>query len=175
MLPADKQALVRLHADTVQRSFGGRPYVLGGHSSGGLIAHAVARELEDRGEGPVGVVLVDTYVDEEALGDMTAAMSEGLAARYEDVPGEEGDDWGDAWATAMARYMFLGLRPDPIQAPTLLVRAGEPLVEWTKEYDWRPQWKLEHTVVDALGDHFSVMEEHSAGTARVIEDWLDRL
>ncbi|WP_053741920.1 type I polyketide synthase [Streptomyces sp. NRRL WC-3618] len=179
LLPADKEALVRLHADTVQRSAGGKPFVLAGHSSGGLVAHAVARELERRGAGPAGVVLVDTYVEEKALGDMAAAMGQQLSDRYDSVLGAEtGDndnDWGDAWVTAMARYMFLGLLPDAIEAPTLLVRAGEPLVEWTKEYDWRPSWKLEHTAVDVPGTHFTVMEEHSHTTARAVEEWLDKL
>ncbi|WP_158692097.1 type I polyketide synthase, partial [Streptomyces aurantiacus] len=177
LLPADKEALVRLHADTVLRHAGGKPFVLAGHSSGGLVAHAVARELESRGAGPAGVVLVDTYVEEKALGDMAAAMGKQLSDRYDAVPGAEADDndWGDAWVTAMARYMFLGLLPDAVQAPTLLVRAGEPLVEWTKEYDWRPSWKLEHTAVDVPGTHFTVMEEHSHTTARAVEEWLNKL
>ncbi|MFD0417095.1 SDR family NAD(P)-dependent oxidoreductase [Streptomyces sp. NPDC127108] len=184
LLPADKDALVRLHADTVQRHTGGKPYVLAGHSSGGLVAHAVARELEERGAGPAGVVLVDTYVEEKALGDMAAAMGKQLSDRYDSAPDAEGtaaavdtdgDDWGDAWVTAMARYMFLGLLPDAIEAPTLLVRASEPLMEWTREYDWRPSWKLEHTAVDVPGTHFTVMEEHSHTTARAVEEWLDRL
>ncbi|MFD9077003.1 alpha/beta fold hydrolase, partial [Streptomyces lasiicapitis] len=179
LLPADKEALVRLHADTVQRSTGGKPFVLAGHSSGGLVAHAVARELESRGAAPAGVVLVDTYVEEKALGDMAAAMGQQLSDRYDSVPeaenGDDDNDWGDAWVTAMARYMFLGLLPDAIEAPTLLVRAGEPLVEWTKEYDWRPSWKLEHTAVDVPGTHFTVMEEHSHTTARAVEEWLDKL
>ncbi|MEU2560356.1 SDR family NAD(P)-dependent oxidoreductase [Streptomyces longispororuber] len=184
LLPADKEALVRLHADTVQRHVGDKPYVLSGHSSGGLVAHAVARELESRGAGPAGVVLVDTYVEEKALGDMAAAMGKELSDRYGTVPGPggpggtdggDGDDWGDAWVTAMARYMFLGLLPDAIEAPTLLVRASEPLMEWTQEYDWRPAWKLEHTAVDVPGTHFTVMEEHSRTTARAVEEWLDKL
>nr|WP_051856516.1 type I polyketide synthase [Streptomyces sp. NRRL B-1347] len=175
LLPADKEALVRLHADTVQRHVGDKPYVLSGHSSGGLVAHAVARELERRGAGPAGVVLVDTYVDEKALGDMAAAMGEQLSDRYDLVPGADDNDWGDAWVTAMARYMFLGLLPEEVAAPTLLVRAGEPLMEWTKDYDWRPSWKLEHTTVDVPGTHFTVMEEHSRSTARAVEEWLDRL
>ncbi|QDQ16710.1 alpha/beta fold hydrolase [Streptomyces spectabilis] len=175
LLPADKEALVRLHADTVQRHVGDKPYVLSGHSSGGLVAHAVARELERRGAGPAGVVLVDTYVDEKALGDMAAAMGEQLSDRYDSVPGADDNDWGDAWVTAMARYMFLGLLPEEVAAPTLLVRAGEPLMEWTKDYDWRPSWKLEHSAVDVPGTHFTVMEEHSRSTARAVEEWLERL
>ncbi|MFF1698096.1 SDR family NAD(P)-dependent oxidoreductase, partial [Streptomyces sp. NPDC058257] len=175
LLPADKETLVRLHADTVEREAGGKPYVLAGHSSGGLVAHAVARELESRGAGPAGVVLVDTYVDEAALGDMAAAMGQQLSDRYDSVPGAADNDWGDAWVTAMARYMFLGLLPEPLKAPTLLVRAGEPIMEWTQEYDWRPSWKLEHTAIDVPGNHFTVMEEHSRSTARAVEEWLDRL
>ncbi|MFE9728768.1 SDR family NAD(P)-dependent oxidoreductase, partial [Streptomyces sp. NPDC005794] len=190
LLPADKEALVRVHADTVLRHTGGKPFVLAGHSSGGLVAHAVARELESRGAGPAGVVLVDTYVEEKALGDMAAAMGRQLSDRYDSGPVTDAvpdagngtdtvaavdDDWGDAWVTAMARYMFLGLLPDAIQAPTLLVRAGEPLMEWTQEYDWRPSWKLEHTAVDVPGTHFTVMEEHSRTTARAVEEWIDRL
>ena len=74
-----------------------------------------------------------------------------------------------------ATTRVLGLLPDAIEAPTLLVRASEPLMEWTREYDWRPSWKLEHTTVDVPGTHFTVMEEHSHTTARAVEEWLDRL
>ncbi|WP_223184998.1 type I polyketide synthase [Streptomyces sp. CBMA152] len=105
-VPEDVEALVRTHAASIGRL--GRPVVLLGRSTGGLVAQAVAERV-----GAEAVVLVDTHPvqDEERL--------TGLAVRSAlrlDEPG----------LAAMGAYarIFLDRQEEPT-VPTLHLRAGE--------------------------------------------------
>ncbi|MFF9908802.1 KR domain-containing protein [Streptomyces olivaceus] len=64
LLPATRAALVTSMADTVQKfaeETVGTGFSLAGHSSGGVVAYELARELHTRGLAPAGLVLLDTY------------------------------------------------------------------------------------------------------------------
>lgn len=52
---------------------GDAPYVLLGHSTGGLLAHAVAERLESIGEPPAGLIKIDTYAM-EAIASITPQL-----------------------------------------------------------------------------------------------------
>lgn len=85
--------------------------------------------------------------------------------------GPDGEHWGDAWVTARARYLALDFTPPYVLAPTLLVRAAEPL---PGAADRQADWHLPHTVVEVPGNHFTMMEAgHAAGTAQAIHEWLE--
>ncbi|MFD9130141.1 hypothetical protein, partial [Kitasatospora sp. NPDC059571] len=69
----------------------------------------------------------------------------------------------DARLTAMGGYLrlFTGWRPAGIAAPTLLVRAPESLSAPGAGPEAltsaaRASWPHEHTLLDGLGDHFTV-------------------
>ncbi len=51
LIPANINALLELHVQTVLARFSGTPFVLVGLSSGGLVAQALAKRLEARGAG----------------------------------------------------------------------------------------------------------------------------
>ncbi|MFI6449181.1 type I polyketide synthase [Kitasatospora sp. NPDC050543] len=188
-LPADAAAILELAAQSVLRAAGGAKFVLLGHSTGGLLAHATADRLEELGAGPSAVVLVDTYSFGPAgPGDVAAEVAGGATSVAELLPvltgamlAREGAyvPMDDARLTAMGGYLrlFTGWRPAEIAAPTLLVRAPESLSvpgggEESLTSGARASWPHEHTVLDGLGDHFTVMEEHAAATAALIENWL---
>jgi pimeloyl-ACP methyl ester carboxylesterase len=129
-VPEDWATLARMHAETVRRQFGGRPVVLVGYSVGGCVAAAVAGEMTASGQPPAGLVIVDSYRvtyendDAEWLLALPAIWASRLGSRFEDVA----DD------TAMAAMgAYLGIirdwRPRPWNAPTLFLRAGDPLPE----------------------------------------------
>ena len=170
LLPASTGAVVAVHAETVERSVDGAPFVLVGCSSGGLVAHALAAHLESRGTAPVALVLIDTYGpdQDEVIGDLRPALASGVLRKHEAM----GYSRTDAWLTAMGRYNGFDWTPQKIAAPTLLVRASQPLVPWTRAYDWRSCWRLADAVMDVPGDHFTIMEEHAPTTARRVEEWL---
>ncbi|GHF52665.1 polyketide synthase [Streptomyces mashuensis] len=169
-LPADPEAVVEAQAEAVLRHAGDRPFVLLGHSSGGMLAHAVTERLEQQGVFPRGVVLIDIYShDDQAIVGIQPGLAAGMNERQESyVPVD------DTRLLAMGAYfrLFGGWRPRPVRTPTLLVRAGEQFFDWSKDGDWRSYWDLEHTAVDVPGNHFTMMEQHAATTARAVADWL---
>ncbi|MBP2706921.1 SDR family NAD(P)-dependent oxidoreductase [Microbispora sp. RL4-1S] len=171
-LPATVEAVVAAQAESILAHTGGAPFALVGHSSGGMLAHAVAAELERAGVAVAALVLIDIYShDVEALAGIQPVLSAGMIEREDGyVPMD------DTRLTAMGGYvrLFHGWQPTPIQAPTLLVRAAEPMFGWSRDGDWRSSWTLPHTAVDAPGTHFSMMEEHAATTARIVDEWLSR-
>ncbi|MEV5765461.1 type I polyketide synthase [Micromonospora sp. NPDC052213] len=170
-LPADLDALLRVHADTVLRTVGGGPYVLAGHSGGAMVANVLARELERQGRPPAAVVLMDTYpANSEVLGGWTSQLLDGMVER--DSAYTPMDDYR---ATAWAGYLplFLDWQPAPMASATLLVRAGEPLGEWSGEPDgWRSVWPYPHEAVDAAGDHFTMVGERGPELAAGVQEWL---
>ncbi|MFI1197094.1 type I polyketide synthase [Micromonospora sp. NPDC020750] len=170
-LPADLDALLRVHADTVLRAIGDGPYVLGGHSGGAMVANVLARELDRQGRPPAAVVLMDTYpADSEVLGGWVPELLDGMTER--DSAYTPMDDWR---TTAWAGYLplFLDWQPAPMTSATLLVRASEPLGKWTGEADgWRSRWPYPHEAVDAAGDHFSMVADRGPQLAASLQGWL---
>ncbi|MEV7597319.1 beta-ketoacyl synthase N-terminal-like domain-containing protein [Kitasatospora sp. NPDC089797] len=179
-LPDSVRAFVRLQADAVQELYGEREFAVLGRSLGGCVAHAVTAELERRGVRPAGLVLVDAYpMDTAALPGMEwwmPAMVNGMLERL----GTQDLALTDTGLTAMGAYLraFGPWQPEPIAARTLLLRAGQPLPGTGRRPggpDWRAFWRLPHESADIPGDHFSVLEDHSAGTADAVHHWLTEL
>ncbi|WP_203794611.1 alpha/beta fold hydrolase [Actinoplanes derwentensis] len=173
LLPATVGAVIGVQADAALATAGDQPIVLVGHSSGGMLAHGVAAELESRGVTVDALVLIDIYShDVEALAGIQPVLSAGMIEREDGyVPMD------DTRLTAMGGYvrLFHGWQPVPVKAPTLLVRAAEPMFGWSRDGDWRSSWTLPHSVADTPGNHFSVMEEHALTTARTVDTWLSGL
>ncbi|WP_172382018.1 type I polyketide synthase [Streptomyces sp. MNP-20] len=170
-VPVDLAALLDFQAGTLRAELGGRPLVLLGSSSGGTLAHGVAARLEELGAGPAAVVLLDTYLSDNAgMTQFNDVLVGGMFAREERATPMDGTR-----LTAMGRYFRLldTWTPPAVRAPTLLVRACEPLGEPDPDAgDWRATWPTARSVVDVPGDHFSLMEEHVITTADAVSDWL---
>ncbi|MFF4503028.1 SDR family NAD(P)-dependent oxidoreductase [Streptomyces sp. NPDC001401] len=167
-LPADLDAVVAAQTEAVHRYTDGAPVALVGYSSGGWIAHAVAARLERAGRAPRAVVLLDTYLQDETNERMATALTEGLFARRGEVSAA-----GVHSLTAMGAYLrvFEGWRPDRLAAPTLFLRAAQPLPGATTA----PRAAATADAVrETPGDHFSMIEEHADSTAQAVHDWLDR-
>ncbi|MFF2518045.1 SDR family NAD(P)-dependent oxidoreductase [Streptomyces sp. NPDC058086] len=170
----DLETLAELHATTVRRHLGDRPYVVVGHSMGGSAAHAVTSRLAADGAPPSGLVLVDSYhvtPDREAEPWLLA-----MPARIPVTVGERFDSAvDDLTLLSLGAYtrMFRGWDPRPTQVPTLLVRACEPLPDMPER--WRSSWPLPHDTVDAPGSHLGVLEANAPTTARAVREWIDAL
>ncbi|WP_427917229.1 alpha/beta fold hydrolase [Streptomyces sp. cg40] len=82
----DLEDLATLLADEIQHVQPHGPYLLGGHSFGGMVAYEAARRLRERGEPVQRVVLYDTYVPLPGRGapadDDLRAVEELLALRH---------------------------------------------------------------------------------------------
>ncbi|MFF1655228.1 SDR family NAD(P)-dependent oxidoreductase [Streptomyces sp. NPDC058255] len=168
----DLATLAELHAMTVRRHLGDRPYVVVGHSMGGSAAHAVTTRLAAGGTPPAGLVLLDSYhitPDREAEPWLLA-----LPARIPVTLGERFDtEVDDLTLLSLGAYtrMFRGWQPAATEVPTLLVRATRPLPDMPGRR--RSGWPGRHDTVDVPGSHLSVHEEHAPTTARAIRDWID--
>ncbi|WP_228535124.1 SDR family NAD(P)-dependent oxidoreductase [Nocardia sp. BSTN01] len=175
-LPATIEAVIDLQTEIIRPIAARAEVVLTGTSSGGWLAHAVAARLERDGLRVAGVVLLDTYLpDADLLRRAQHRVIGGVLDRQAGFGLADG-----VRLSAMGWYipLFAPWRPEPITAPTLLIRASEPLRDHTgaalEDLDWRSAWTLPHTVVDVPGDHFTILEEHAASTARAVREWLDR-
>jgi thioesterase domain-containing protein len=177
-LPATIDALVSVHAENIRRSVGDAPFVLAGHSTGGIIAHAVATRLESDGLPPAALVLLDTIAPDRREITDTGMWSLLLTAML-DSNAQWRDGGDDAWLTAMAHYFSLNWRNlDSTAIPTLLVRAVDTAAISSPDDEWQPlSWShsSQVTVVDVPGDHFTMTGDHADTTARVVNEWLTEL
>ncbi|MEU9005857.1 acyltransferase domain-containing protein, partial [Streptomyces sp. NPDC048551] len=173
LLPADREALVRAQAEAVLEVVGEREFVLAGHSGGAMVANSLARHLEAAGRPPLGQALLDVYPsDSEVMAAWIPQLMDGMTERTTAYTPMD-----DFRVTAWAAYipLFADWRPEPTAAPTLLLRAAEPLREWTGEGDWRAAWDFPHTAVDCPGSHFTMIGEHAGTAAGHLDAWLDGL
>ncbi|WP_141704222.1 type I polyketide synthase [Planobispora rosea] len=178
-LPNSTDVVLHIFAESVLRAAEGEPFVLVGHSSGGILAHATAGRLEARGVRPAGVVLLDTYPPEHeiAMEAVVGQMALNLLDR-EDTFGR----FDNARLSAMGRYigMIHEFELAPLDAPILLVRPDRWLDGTAAEAvdgigEWRTSWSTAQATVDVPGDHFSIVEDESPTTAKAIEKWLESL
>ncbi|MEU9990952.1 SDR family NAD(P)-dependent oxidoreductase [Streptomyces sp. NPDC048045] len=170
MLPRSADVLLETHVAALREELGDRPFVLTGLSSGGLIAHMLARYLHDLGTPPAGVVLLDSYPpgDDERLAFLAPGLRGELQDRADDAGVAMPED--DCWITAMLHYETFDWPFQDLPAPVLFVRAGSPLEGWPA--DWAPVWPFEHTGVVTRGNHFTMLEEEAPYTAGLMRDWL---
>jgi thioesterase domain-containing protein/aryl carrier-like protein len=161
-LPATFRLAVETQADAVRRRAAGAPFALIAYSSGGILAHAMASQLEDIGAAPAAVVLLDTY---SPYGTSLSTLFYALIDAMFKMP-QMSSYMTDIRVTAMAAYMQLCAEWEPlgIAAPTLLVRAEEPLPGRAGDSDWRSSWHLPHDAIDVM--------EHAESTRRAVEQWL---
>ncbi|MEV7547359.1 thioesterase domain-containing protein [Streptomyces sp. NPDC089915] len=165
VLPRGRRALVRAQAEAVAEAAdaAGQPRpVLLGHSSGGWIAHAVARELIEIGREAAAVVLLDTYARTEGL--------HGLAVLTERLLDEDGPLGvpDDARFLAMGGHLrvFADWAPEPAAAPTLLVRASASAASAAAG------WEYADHVAEVAGDHFSLLGSDAGAAAAAVDGWL---
>jgi polyketide synthase 12 len=118
-----------------------------------------------------GVVLLDPYWSDSAPPpDLLRAVL--LAARErEHALGLA--DVGVRRVAAMGAYTaFLeGWTPSPLAAPTLVVRARDPIAG-TRTPTPALVWPLPHTLFTTPGDHLTMMTEHAVPLASAVESWL---
>ncbi|WP_269859409.1 alpha/beta fold hydrolase, partial [Streptomyces sp. RPT161] len=177
-LPATREALVRSLADSVEDYVGDSELSLVGHSSGGVVAYELAKELQGRGLDPTAVVLIDSYSFDGDGGRPEEMFRNALNARMiEYLRWASGDKLSERiTAQVWSLELLRGWRPEGLSAPTLYVRPIQPLVEEEK-----PEWRgdvisMMTSVADVPGDHFTILEgEHVGSTARVVDHWLRNL
>jgi thioesterase domain-containing protein len=171
-IPATFEVVVETQANAVRRQVAaGDQFVLGGHSTGGMLVHAVAAQLEKLDCPPMGVILLDTYTDATILEVLPQVFDVMVKSEYADMATR------DAGLVAMGAYAKLAVewKVTDIVAPVLLVRATQPLNGGSTDSSWRANLDTAHTIVDVPGDHFTMMDEHAQSTGQEVEKWLSKL
>jgi acyl transferase domain-containing protein len=171
LLPETMELALQWQAEAVLRETDGAPFVLYGHSGGAVLAHTLARHLESMGAGPAGLILADIYTfDNDTLVGWTDEISDGVFERERQYVAMD-----DIRLTAMAWYgkIFWEWERVDINAPTLLVRANEPLGAVSDDDSWRSTWEFANDIIDVPGNHFTMTMEHADTTARAISSWLE--
>ncbi|WP_328584463.1 type I polyketide synthase [Streptomyces sp. NBC_00370] len=171
-LPATSEAAARIVAESALHASDGEPFVLVGHSTGGSLAYLAAGVLEETwGITPEAVILLDT-----------------ASIRYQPGEGKDLDrttqyyladidspsvTLNSARLSAMAHWFMamVDIESVPTTAPTLLVRCMESLDGFLFDTAGVPA----DDIREIEANHLSLAKEHSALTARTIEDWLGRL
>ncbi|WP_051836736.1 type I polyketide synthase [Streptomyces sp. NRRL WC-3742] len=169
LLPADLDALAGAHVAALRRHAGSGQFLLCGHSSGGLVAHAVAARLEGLGRPALGLVLLDTpWPDDTLLHRLLPRALEHTAAQALAVSGIGADR-----LTAAGAYLRLlaGRQPAPVTTPTLLLRAQDPTESLAGNGPTATPWQLPHTLIDVPGDHFTMLTHHAPALAEAIGSW----
>ncbi|MFC4030122.1 SDR family NAD(P)-dependent oxidoreductase [Streptomyces polygonati] len=149
-LPADADVLVQALAEAA--STVANP-VLVGRSVGAWLALETARELERQGARPHAVVLIEGFPE-----DLPGVLTGMLDAEHQVQPID------DDRLVAMGRYLDLAGPPKPVTAPVLLVS--------TEKRSWPRLSTTAQDMITVSGDHFTVLEKHSAATALAISTWL---
>ncbi|TXS72641.1 alpha/beta fold hydrolase, partial [Streptomyces sp. me109] len=178
-LPASFDAVAALQAEAVTRTVGEGPVVLVGSSSGGILALAAARHLQEQGRPPAAVVLLDTYMPraDSPFLKFSQQMLGGMFDRESMFAHMDTDR-----LTAMSWYISLigEWEPGPLDSPVVLVRSSEPPVPADpdgplRREEWQASWERAHTTIDVPGNHFTMMETHARSTADATGAWLGGL
>ncbi|MGW3157640.1 type I polyketide synthase [Streptomyces sp. NPDC001089] len=178
-LPASFDAVAALQAEAVTRTVGEGPVVLVGSSSGGILALAAARHLQEQGRPPAAVVLLDTYMPraDSPFLKFSQQMLGGMFDRESMFAHMDTDR-----LTAMSWYISLigEWEPGPLDSPVVLVRSSEPPVPADpdgplRREEWQASWERAHTTIDVPGNHFTMMETHARSTADATGAWLGSL
>ena len=167
-VPATSEAAIQTQADAVLRHFADAPFVLLGHSTGGTLAYAVAVRLENMGRAPAGLVLLDSYMG-GAVFEVLPQVFGHLFESERALP-----TMTDAALTAMSAYsgLLAEWAPVEISAPILLVRATQPMPGGLSDSQSAPVLDVDHTAVEAAGNHFTMMEDGADSTALAVQGWL---
>jgi polyketide synthase 12 len=175
-LAATQDALISVYAENIQQNVHGARFVLAGHSSGALVAHAVATRLETMGAPPAALVLMDPYLPEKRK--VAKQFAQRIHTQMLADIGQREEAGDDARLIAMAHYLSLNWTSlDQTDIPTLLVRAQELIGVRPENVRERISWAFSSrtAVVDVPGDHFTMLGDHADTTARAVDEWLAEL
>jgi thioesterase domain-containing protein len=119
----------------------------------------------------VGLVLIDTPTPEDEKENnrvFSMVMTEILQNEHEAISID------DANWLAMGTYLRLLAERGTarIAAPTLMIRAGEPLRTSGDATCW-PAWDVSDEQVEVAADHFALIGAEAVATADATEKWIE--
>ncbi|MEU8206873.1 type I polyketide synthase [Streptosporangium sp. NPDC049046] len=172
-LPATIDVALGSIAESIVQASEGEPFVLVGHSAGGILAYGAAGVLEKSGISPEAVVMMDSF-HPRAGGDSQMLSEQVLQyiMQMETVFG----GFNTARLSAMGHWSAIthGIELADVRAPVLFVQCTEPFSEVEPESDyWRATpFDPSHAIRTIEANHFSMLAEKAEDTARLIDGWF---
>lgn len=164
------------------------PYVLGGHSSGGLIAHEMAHQLLRQGHEVPAVILIDTVPvsDSHRLNLRTAEDVLAAFSSYQQTAPRVWEAFRAALNTDLAvrdvvvatNQAIVNHVPSRIASGLLYIRADERdnVLDAHPEWSWAQLFHGDITIESTPGNHFTLLEPRNVNAvARSIHRLLNRL
>lgn len=152
-------ALARRYVEEIKAIQPHGPYLVGGHSFGGLVAYEVGRVLRSRGDEVAQVILIDTYLAEpgqpEPPVDDVAIIEElwrmrGLALRGADAPRRRVDQTLSPAEQRRELARFLGASGPADEYIATIMRVYQAQLEAVVRYEPGPS-DLDVTLIKAEG------------------------
>jgi cytochrome P450/thioesterase domain-containing protein len=152
-------ALARRHVEEIKAIQPNGPYLLGGHSFGGLVAYEIGRVLRSMGDDVAKVILIDTYLAElgqpEPPADDVAIIEElwrmrDLALRGADVPRRRVDQTLSPAEQRRELARFLGASGPADEHIATIMRVYQAQLEAVVRYEPGPS-DLDVTLIKADG------------------------
>ncbi|WP_433578852.1 alpha/beta fold hydrolase [Nocardia brasiliensis] len=182
------EAIAALNVRTLLDSHPGGPIIVGGHSSGGLIAHEMAGQLLAAGHRVPLVVLIDTSsISDSHRLDLRSV--DDIRATFDQFRDTAPDTW-QAFRTAIdvdenIRTVIVATNNairthEPAELPTdlLFVRAQErnKILDPHPEIEWKTRFTGNVSVRTLPGNHFTIMDiPHVAQVGTAIEHALNEI
>lgn len=169
-LPGHIGQVLNYYQYAIAQSSNHHPFVLVGHSGGGMLAHLLAAHLESQGIRPVALVLIDSYPPGSMTPEFRRSLMLSLGSLWSTMPPADQQMIASAWYQQLLACQTL----PPVSAPAMLIRCRDPLpaLQTSVGQIWQTQWPNAAITVDVPGDHFSIIHQHSDITAAQIRQWL---
>jgi acyl transferase domain-containing protein/acyl carrier protein len=167
-VPGSWSVVIDTLAASVRAAVEDDPFVLVGYSIGGIVAHALAAQLEADGTPPAGVVLIDTYAPSGAeIGLVLARVLELILEMDGELMSID-----DHNLMAMGAYLRLygEWQPAALEAPAMLIRASEPLGDGFSVD--LPLPDRPGDTIEVTGHHFGLLQDGAAASAAATEGWI---
>lgn len=171
-LPCNIEQVLKYYQNAIQQSSNNQPFVLVGHSGGGLLAHALTSYLEFQGLYPAGLILIDSYPTGSMNPEFQKALMLYLGKLWSTMPPADEQMIASAWY----QRLLEGQQFPDIITPMLSIRCQDPLPSLKPSGDdWKTQWPQKVTTIDVSGDHFSMIHQQSNILTTQIQQWLEKL
>lgn len=187
-VPTTVADIAARNIDELRTAHPSGPYVLGGHSSGGLIADEMARQLLAAGQQVPLVIMIDTVAvrDPQRLVLRDADHVLAVFEAFRDIAPHVWEAFRDAMRTdsnvrdvvVTTNRAIHAYAPSPIETDLLFLKAHDrdPVLSPDPEVSWATMFDGKVTVSTVSGNHMTVLEPpHVRSIAAYIERALQGL
>ncbi len=179
------EELVSLYIKEIKTVQSEGPYLLGGHSYGGVVAFEMARQLRENGEEVKFIVLIDSWAvfsdyfrDEALLEKITRQQEETLISQLPADISISKETWISLYQSRV--NLLYGYKPPKTDMKLTLFKAEDVMPDWQSFQHDKNYWdRYTNLDVDShiiSGDHDTLLQEPNVQVlAQKINEYLDKI